>query len=284
MTVREEPLTGDVQGKLLTPERTTGLGVVVVTGSSGRVDVARASLFAANGAVGLALRWFGGDGLSPIIHQVPLEVFIRATDRLVQAGCERVAYVGTSRGAEAALLVAIEDFRVGVVVAISPTSVVWAGDGQPVSSSWTRNGTPLPFVHYDVSALPAQSGGPVSYRRYFEQSQERFADEISAATIAIEKARARVILVAGGDDALWPSDLFARTLAQRLEAAGKPHILLIHPKAGHRVLLPGETMPRSAVNAHGGTDQADQALGLAAWNEIARALHFDWEPHLQRRQ
>jgi acetyl esterase/lipase len=275
MKVRGEALVGDVQGTLLTPERTTGLGVIVLAGSSGRVDVARASLFAAKGAVALALRWFGGDGLNPIIHEVPLEVFFRATDRLLQAGCERIAYVGTSRGAEASLLVAIEDSRVDVVVAISPTSVVWAGDGLAASSSWTRNGTPLPFVHYDVAAFPAQIGGPVPYRRYFEQSLERFADEMPAATIAIEKARARVILVAGGDDALWPSDLFARTLAQRLEAAGKPHVLLIHPKAGHRVLLPGETTPRSAVNAHGGTDEADQALGLAAWNEISRALHFD---------
>jgi BAAT / Acyl-CoA thioester hydrolase C terminal len=41
------------------------------------------------------------------------------------------------------------------------------------------------------------------------------------ATIPIEKARARVILVAGGDDALWPLDFFARTLADRLMATGK---------------------------------------------------------------
>lgn len=190
-----------------------------------------------------------------------------------------MAYVGTSRGAEAALLVGILDPRIDVAVAISPTSVVWAGDGQSANSSWTQNGTPLPFVHYDVSAFPARIDGPGSYRRYFEQSLERFADEIPAATIAIEKARARVILVAGGDDALWLSDLFARTLAQRLEAAAKPHVLLIHPKAGHRVLLPGETTPRSTVNAQGGTDEADQALGLTAWNEISRTLHFDWEPH-----
>jgi hypothetical protein len=38
-------------GQWLTPARTTGLGVVVLTGSSGRVDSGRASLFAANGAV-----------------------------------------------------------------------------------------------------------------------------------------------------------------------------------------------------------------------------------------
>jgi uncharacterized protein len=154
--ISEMTLTGEVQGTLLTPAQTLSLGVVVLTGSSGRVDVARASLFfAAKGAVALALRWFGGDGLTPLIHGVPLETFRRATDRLIKEGCERIAYVGTSRGAEAALLVAIEDSRIDVVVAISPTSVVWAGDDQPASSSWTRNETPLPFVHYDVSAFPA---------------------------------------------------------------------------------------------------------------------------------
>jgi uncharacterized protein len=272
MTIGETQLSGDVQGTLLTPERTTGLGVVVLTGSSGRVDAQRARLFAATGATALALRWFGGEGQTPIIHQVPLELFVRATDRLVKDGCQKIAYVGTSRGAEAALLVAIEDPRIDVVVAISPTSVVWAGDGWPPQSSWTRKGLPLPFVHYDVSQLPSQRDGPVSYRRYCEQSLTRFADEVPAATISIEQARARVILVAGGDDALWPSHFFARTLADRLTAAGKQPLLITHPDAGHRVLLPGETTPRSAINAHGGTDDADRALGRAAWDAITAVL------------
>jgi uncharacterized protein len=65
MTIRETTLTGEVQGALLTPDKRTGLGVVVMAGSSGRVDVARARLFAAKGAVALALRWFGGEGQVP---------------------------------------------------------------------------------------------------------------------------------------------------------------------------------------------------------------------------
>jgi hypothetical protein len=39
------------------------------------------------------------------------------TDQLVKAGSEKIAYVGTSRGAEAALLAAIEDPRIDAVVA-----------------------------------------------------------------------------------------------------------------------------------------------------------------------
>jgi hypothetical protein len=67
---------------------------------------------------------------------------------------------------------------------------------------------------------------------------------VSNATIPIEKAWARVILVAGGDDALWPSDFFAQTLADRLMAAGQQALLITRPDAGHRVLLPGERLRR----------------------------------------
>jgi uncharacterized protein len=82
-----------------------------------------------------------------------------------------------------------------------------------------------------------------------------------------------VIIIAVGDDALWPSDFFARTLADRLMAAGKQALLIMPPHAGHRVLLPGEITPRSAINAHGGTDAADRALGNAAWSTIMALLH-----------
>ncbi|HUA36002.1 MAG TPA: acyl-CoA thioester hydrolase/BAAT C-terminal domain-containing protein [Candidatus Binataceae bacterium] len=274
MDVHEQLLTGEVQGALLTPERPGGLGVIVLGGSSGRVDVARASLFASRGATALALRWFGGAGQSPVIAEIPLERFIAATDRLIDLGCDRIAFVGTSRGAEAALLVAIEDPRVDVAVAISPSSVVWAGDVWPPRSSWTRNGTPLPFVHYDVENMPVRGDQPVSYRRYAESSLARFADEVPAASIAIENARAQVALVAGADDALWPSDVCARALADRLTATGKNPVLVTHPDAGHRVLLPGETTPRSTLNAHGGNDDADRALGAAAWTAIELLLRF----------
>jgi hypothetical protein len=76
------------------------------------------------------------------------------------------------------------------------------------------------------------------------------------------------------DDALWPSDVFARALADRLEAAGKQPLLFTHPEAGDRALLPSEATPRSAVNAHGGTDAADRAPGLAAWKAISELLHL----------
>jgi len=104
MNLHEATSSRDLQGSILKPAEQTGWGVVVLAGSSGRVDVARATLFAGLGAVCIALRYFGGERQPPGICEVPLDLFTRATDRLIEEGCERVAYVGTSKGAEAALL------------------------------------------------------------------------------------------------------------------------------------------------------------------------------------
>jgi uncharacterized protein len=243
------------------------------------VDVARARLFAETGATAIALRWFGGDGQAPGICEVPLESFVPATDRLVAEGCDRIAYVGTSKGAEAALLLACFDHRIDAVVAFSPSSVVWANIGPgrdgvawPQRSSWTRDGAPLPFIAHDQAWQPALRDGLVSYRSQHEQSLVRFAADVAAAAIPVELARAEILLVAGGDDALWPSDAFARSVVERLALAGRKATLVVHAEAGHRVLLPGETTPRSEKHAHGGSDLADMELGEAAWAEIVRVL------------
>ncbi|MBS0220109.1 MAG: acyl-CoA thioesterase [Proteobacteria bacterium] len=275
MSVDEVPLAGLLQGNMLVPDRPSGLGAVVLGGSSGRVDMARARLLAEAGAVVLALRWFGGEGQVPGICEVPLEDFTPATDRLVQAGCRKIMYLGTSKGAEAASLLGIYDDRIDIVVAISPTSVVWAnsgpgrdGMGWPLRSSWTLNGQPLPFVPYDVSHPFETRDGLNVYLAYHEHSLEKFAGAIPDALIRVEQARATYVLVAGGDDMLWPSDRFAAALAERLDEAGKEHFLLTNRQAGHRVLFPGELATRSAVNAHGGSDEADRQLGQDAWDVI----------------
>ncbi|WP_428535193.1 acyl-CoA thioester hydrolase/BAAT C-terminal domain-containing protein [Rhodopila sp.] len=253
--------------------------MIIAAGSSGRVDVARARLFASRGAVALALRWFGGEGQPPGICEVPLETFTRALDTLEQHGCKRIAFVGTSKGAEAALLTAIRDPRLDTVVAISPTSVVWgnSGPGQdgeawPQRSSWTHAGVALPFIASDPYWKRDYRDGLISYRSLHEQSLLRFASELSAATIPVERAKAAIILVAGGDDALWPSETFAKSIAARLAASAKQARLVFDQAAGHRVLLPGETTPRSALHAHGGNDQADAALGDAAWKVMTGHL------------
>lgn len=83
-----------------------------------------------------------------------------------------------------------------------------------------------------------------------------------------------MILVAGGDDALWPSDVFAKSVVARLAAHGKRARLVSDPDGGHRVLLPGERTPRSSLHAHGGCDEADMALGRGAWHALTDVLRL----------
>jgi dienelactone hydrolase len=254
----------------------------VLAGSSGRVDIERARLLARHGALALALQWFGGPGQCPGVCEIPLETFTSAIDWLVEQGSQRIGIVGLSKGAEAALLVAVRDTRVDAAVAISPSSVVWANVGPgydgadyPHRSSWSWDGQPLPFVPYDETWTPPAGQQPVSFRPLYEASLRAHPEAVVAAAIPIERARGDVLFIAGEDDALWPSAAFAEALAARCHTVGRPVGLITRPDAGHRPIFPDETPPApSARVAHGGNPTADAALGRAAWPAVLTCLNL----------
>ncbi|MBZ9965484.1 acyl-CoA thioester hydrolase/BAAT C-terminal domain-containing protein [Mesorhizobium sp. BR1-1-2] len=279
MAIDGDSLPRGLSGKMFRTAAESTTGVVVLGGSSGRVDVSRARLFANEGTTAVALRWFGGEGQAAGICEVPLETFFAAVDCLVELGCKRIVFVGTSKGVEAALLAAVHDSRISAVVAFSPSSVVWGNIGAglddiswPERSSWTLRGRPLPFVPTDPEWRPEYRDGLVAYRSLFDHCLKRHETKIEAATIPLEKSNARILLVAGRDDALWPSDKFATSIVERRAHAGLPTQLVLAEDAGHRVLLPGETTPRSSLHAHGGNDEADARLGQLAWEQIKAIL------------
>ncbi|MBO2452519.1 hypothetical protein J4573_35885 [Actinomadura barringtoniae] len=244
------------------------VGVIVLAGSSGRVDTPRALILAASGVTALALRWWGGPGRQPSISEVPIETITSAVDDLLDMGVGRVSLLGTSKGAEAALLAACFDPRIHSVIAVSPSSVVWEGlGGRPPRSSWTWRGRPLPFVPYDETWQPGPE--PVSYASLYLRSLESAAPE---AAIPVERAAADLLLIGGGADALWPSCRFIDDLSRRRREAGRPVSVMTHPSAGHRVLFPGEDPPPPSRLLHGGTPEADRALGAMAWPHVLQAL------------
>lgn len=272
----DSPGRAALQGNLFLPGQLNGWGVLALNGSSGRLDEYTARLLAGTGAVAFAQRWFGQPGLPSEVSEVPLELFVEGIDLLVSRGCSRIALTGRSRGAEAALLVAANDERVKLVVAMSPSSVAWAGTGTDGRPSWTFRGRPIPFVSYDLSWWNEAHPSLVEYRDYHERSLRMNPMETTRAYIEVERSHAHFILVAGAADALWPSDTMAGSIAQRLRDRERSCTLLVHPDAGHRILLPGETTPRSQLHAHGGSDHADAELGKVAWEAVVehmRAAH-----------
>ncbi|MFE6511587.1 alpha/beta fold hydrolase [Nocardioides sp. NPDC057767] len=275
-SVRETTLTGP-EGVLLEPEG-AGTGVLVLSGSSGRVETDRCRMLASHGVAAASIRYFGGPGQPGEARLVPLEAFDDVLTDL-HSRYERLVVIGTSWGAQAALLLGTLHPEIDAVVAISPTYVSWAGlsDERPQRSSWTLRGEQVPFVPFDDEAIEdavkEADGELPSFSEAYLSALEKYADRVPAATIPVERIAGEVVLVAGGDDALWPSVLFAEAVRRRRTAHDLETIVITHPEAGHRVVLPGEpVLPPSQRLAWGGSERADRELGLLAWPEIAAVL------------
>jgi len=274
------------EGFLAVPDnRIPRTGVLVLSGSSARVEVDRVRLLAAHGAAALSIRWFGDFGQPPGICEVPLDTFTPALDRLASLS-EQLAVMGISKGAEAALLLAARDPRIRSVAAFSPSAVVWANVGpgldgavRPCRSSWTADGQPLPFVAYDDTWHPTDATAP-SYRGLYERSLVTFDDQVAAATIPVENIEGDVLVTGGGDDQVWPSDTFAARIAQRRATHGRETTLAIDPAGGHRVTLPGEpTNPESGrTMARGGSQDRDSAIGRRVWPLLLDLLQLTDPP------
>jgi pimeloyl-ACP methyl ester carboxylesterase len=234
-------------------------GVLLLHGSSGVPDVGRARLLEAEGYDVHAPRW-------TVTHEVPLESL--GLDDLAQRH-DRLIVMGTSWGAEAALLLGALDDRVDAVVAFAPTAYVWGRvlDNGEQRSAWTWQGEPLPFVPYAADWQP--EGDPPSYVGLYRQSIQRYADA-DRARIPAERIR-DVLLIAGGDDQVWPAVEFADEIARR--RGDRPTRIVSSANAGHRTVLPGE-QPKSAGQrmARGGSEAADRELGARAWPEVVRLL------------
>ncbi len=254
------------------PLRPNGVGVLVLAGSSGRVDADRARLLASTGAVTESIQWFGGPGQQPAPFEVPLEVF-QARIAALAAQADRVVVVGTSFGAEAALLVGSVTPAVSAVAAFAPSQVIWAGvrpDGTQ-TSHWTVGGVPVPFVPLAEDWEPGSD--PPAFIGHFQRSLDAVSPEHrAAATIAVERIP-EVVLVAGGDDQVGPSVDAAQAIAARRLAAGRHTEVVSLAGAGHRTILPGEPEVSAGMRmARGGTPEADRALGVMAWPAVHRLL------------
>ena len=254
------------------PDKHSGVGVLVHAGSSGRIDTERARVFAGAGAGAIAesVRWFGGRDQNPGPWEIPLEMFHGWVEALRKES-DRLVVVGTSFGSEAALLTGASSHDVDAVVAFSPSDVVWAGitgDGR-VTSHWTWRGEALPYVPFDDewSAL----GDPPAFIDLYTLSRNRFAREAEMASIPVEQIK-EVLLIAGGDDQVWPSVRHAESIRDRRARYGCETTVVTDVDAGHRVVLPGEPVARAGMRMkRGGTEKADRARGAKAWARI-RAL------------
>lgn len=270
-SVRAVQVSG-VEGVRWLPDTPSPVGALVLAGSSGRVDSARAQLLARHGVVAESIRWFGGTGQHDGPWEIPLELFLGRVEDLA-LDCDRVIVVGTSFGAEAALLTGAHSDQVSAVIACAPTDVAWGAvrpDGS-LTSHWTLGDEPVSYVPFDDTwEQPATE--PPAFVGLYEASRRRYDDRLAAAAIPVERID-QMLLVAGGDDQVWPALSMSRSIAAHRTEHGLQTVLVTDAEAGHRTVLPGEpTVTAGMAMRRGGTDAADRRLGTAAWNHILTLL------------
>jgi dienelactone hydrolase len=280
VSTREVEVDGLV-GELFVPDGAgPHPGVLALHGSGGRPRRGVAALLASEGYATLAIQYFGDPAPLPdALKKVSLEYFERGATWLRKqsdVSDADVGVVGQSKGAEAALEVASRYDWVGSVVATSPSVYRWQALEQSPrepSSSWSADGDPLPFVPFGAPPRETDRGTLVCLDAY-EASTERSDNEVlDAARIPVERIEAPTLLVSGGEDAMWQSGDFARTVMEHLD--GEDHEHRHFEEAGHGFGIPYSPRITNSVAGGmelGGDAEANARASAAAWEAVRSHL------------
>jgi hypothetical protein len=213
-----------------------------------------------------------------VLENAPLESFDRALAWLARQPSvdpSRLAVVGASKGAEAALLIATRHPELRAVVAGMPSSVVWAGVdwehgfGAGDASSWFLSGKPLEHLPYGGFKFAT------GIRSRYDSGLEQLARH-PGAIIPIERARAPVLLICGEADALWPACPMARQVAARASRLSGPKVkVLAYEDAGHAVFgtpVPGDDPRHDRLGKTGGSPDGNAAARNDGWPQVVAFL------------
>jgi dienelactone hydrolase len=240
--------------------------IVAFGGSEGGDSMALVgNALAGSGYPTLTIAYFGAPGLPHDLVNIPLEYFATALRWLGhQPGvdAQRIYLLGTSRGSEAAQLVALHypDLVHGVILGV-PSGVVQSGltaGAVPAGeSAWSFDGEPIPFSREVNQPDPTRD---------------------PASVIPDEDIRGPIFLVCGGADQVWASCPFAEAIVGRLEQhhVRYPHVLAEFPQAGHGV---GAFVPYEPVNWHtegsmaGRQPGSNQTALAQVWPKLMDFLH-----------
>jgi dienelactone hydrolase len=185
-------------------------GVIELHGSGGRHGDGTAKLLATKGYATLALTYFDEDhdALSDELEHIPLSYADDAADWLrdqpAVAG-DRVGLVGSSRGAELALLLAAHYDWVGAVVSYAGSGVPW--DTPLDEPAWTHDGEPVPHIVADEHPT----------------NTDLDDRDLESKAPPVENADSPILLLSGQDDNIWNASRLSDVVVDRLDVNDYPH-------------------------------------------------------------
>jgi dienelactone hydrolase len=260
--------------------------IIVLGGSEGGLRESNAALLASHGFNTLALAYFGMEDLPKELVNIHLDYIEKAIGWLndnPNTDSSKLGIFGTSKGGELALLSASVFPIIKAVVGYVPSGVVYPGIGQAALgvSSWQFKGESLPFAYGDVPKEVTKelnqaihAGEPISWRKTYQY----WAKGEKQAEIAVEDIQGPILLISGGDDQLWPSDLLSEKVIARLKEHNHPYYCehINFPKAGHSFAAPGLITTQSVVSPFGegmnlllgGTPKDNAHAQFDAWKSV----------------
>lgn len=249
-------------GHLAEPDDGAGRAVIVITGGEKGLLPGRmiAERFADYGFIGLAVSLFGAAGLPDAPDRVPMELMENAVKYLKEVRkVSSVSVYGQSMGSIFAVLTACYVGCMDNVVMVAPAHVPFEGtraDKKTMTghSVATWRGADVPFVTADFSSVKASryvSHPAASHKvtgmwtAFYDAYQD--ARTVRKARLPIEKTGARLLLIAGDADEMWPAEISARFLEAELKQAGYEweYKVIVYPKAGHLIgMMPNRQRER----------------------------------------
>ncbi len=233
-------------GVYYSPTQTSARAPAVVLwgGSEGDLSPAsEAGLLASHGIPALALAYFDDPGLPCRLQDIPLEYFVKAIKwlrRQPQVDPRRIWIMSASRGTEAELLVAAHfPTLVHGLVAVSPSEYVLGAyhgrcqtaGGRGRTPAWSLTGKPIP----------------------------------PSTVVPVHRITANLLLIAGGDDTVWPSYVQAPRILAGLPHSGAVHRYLYYAHVGHIALNIPYSPIANAVLGAGGTVASDSHAWISDW-------------------
>ena len=249
-----------------------GPAILMLGGSVGGLTLGpneMAKVLQSEGYSVLHLSYFRAPGQNPRLEMIPLEYFDTALAwlrRQPEVDATRMGIIGQSKGAEAALLVAVRHPELKTVIAALPSSVVWPGivwEGttERIKSSWSEGGKPLP--HLPHTPFEAQRGGTMADNY---SASLKALPQHPEAIIPVERIAARLFLVCGESDRILPSCPMARQIEERLRQHRRPDAtLLAYRDSGH--LAFGIPLPLGdpRLTGAGGTGEGTRDAQSDSW-------------------
>lgn len=292
ISLTEDGLTGT-----LYEPATAGLhpALLVLCGSDGSIRSQAAALLASYGYAALALVYFGSKGVPAKLANIPLEYFETAISWLQKRpdiNRDQIGVIGTSRGAELALLLGATFPEVKVVIASAPSIYVHGAVGyNSKTAGWTYKGQPLPHIVAKPGLRTIADflwqlmrRKPVANRPMFVTEFTQSKQIRERATIPVEKIQGAVLLLSGEDDQLWPSTIYVDMIMERLQQHNFPHIYqhVHYSGAGHLLgvpysfpNLPPVIEPQPALGmllAFGGNAKDSAFAAADSWRHIRTFL------------